>query len=36
MCSAQVLTAWRPGLPVDHAPARFTPYATGAGPTANG
>ncbi|MEV5437675.1 NUDIX domain-containing protein [Streptomyces sp. NPDC052682] len=29
VCSAQALTAWRPGLPVDHAPAHFTPYATG-------
>nr|WP_303715457.1 NUDIX hydrolase [Kutzneria buriramensis]WKX16038.1 NUDIX hydrolase [Kutzneria buriramensis] len=27
VCSAQALTAWRPGLPVDHAPAHFTPYA---------
>lgn len=27
VCSAQALTAWRPGLPVDHTPARFTPYA---------
>ncbi|WP_340383869.1 bifunctional class I SAM-dependent methyltransferase/NUDIX hydrolase [Streptomyces sp. SS7] len=26
-CSAQSLTAWRPDLPIDHAPARFTPYA---------
>ncbi|MFI9249908.1 bifunctional class I SAM-dependent methyltransferase/NUDIX hydrolase [Streptomyces sp. NPDC053069] len=24
-CSAQILTAWRPGLPIDHAPAHFTP-----------
>ncbi|MGW3169812.1 bifunctional class I SAM-dependent methyltransferase/NUDIX hydrolase [Streptomyces sp. NPDC001153] len=24
-CSAQILTAWRPDLPIDHAPARFTP-----------
>ncbi|MFE7903066.1 NUDIX domain-containing protein [Streptomyces sp. NPDC057424] len=29
VCSAQALTAWRPGLPIDHAPARFTPYDTG-------
>lgn len=29
VCSAQALTAWRPGLPIDHAPADFTPYATG-------
>ncbi|MFH8803318.1 bifunctional class I SAM-dependent methyltransferase/NUDIX hydrolase [Streptomyces sp. NPDC017936] len=27
VCSAQALTAWRPDLPVDHAPAHFTPYA---------
>ncbi|MGJ5895546.1 bifunctional class I SAM-dependent methyltransferase/NUDIX hydrolase [Streptomyces niveiscabiei] len=27
VCSAQSLTAWRPGLPIDHAPAHFTPYA---------
>ncbi|MER5216986.1 bifunctional class I SAM-dependent methyltransferase/NUDIX hydrolase [Streptomyces sp. NPDC002838] len=27
VCSAQALTAWRLGLPVDHAPAHFTPYA---------
>ncbi|MFD0548252.1 NUDIX domain-containing protein [Streptomyces rectiviolaceus] len=26
-CSAQILTAWRPDLPIDHPPARFTPYA---------
>ncbi|KAB2971124.1 NUDIX domain-containing protein [Streptomyces sp. SS1-1] len=26
-CSAQILTAWRPGLPIDHAPAHFTPFA---------
>ncbi|MEU5246077.1 NUDIX domain-containing protein [Streptomyces asoensis] len=25
-CSAQSLTAWRPDLPIDHAPAHFTPY----------
>ncbi|WP_437114120.1 bifunctional class I SAM-dependent methyltransferase/NUDIX hydrolase [Streptomyces collinus] len=24
-CSAQILTAWRPDLPIDHAPAHFTP-----------
>lgn len=23
-CSAQILTAWRPGLPIDHTPAHFT------------
>lgn len=27
VCSAQILTAWRPELPVTHAPAHFTPYA---------
>ncbi len=27
VCSAQGLTAWRPDLPVDHAPAHFTPYS---------
>ncbi|WP_374194673.1 NUDIX domain-containing protein [Streptomyces sp. VRA16 Mangrove soil] len=26
-CSAQILTAWRPGLPLDHPPAHFTAYA---------
>ncbi|WP_246562251.1 NUDIX domain-containing protein [Streptomyces roseirectus] len=26
VCSAQSLTAWRPGLPIDHAPAHFTPF----------
>ncbi|MFC4329290.1 hypothetical protein ACFPC0_16015 [Streptomyces andamanensis] len=25
---AQILTAWRPGLPVGHTPAHFTPYAS--------
>ncbi|MEU6084322.1 bifunctional class I SAM-dependent methyltransferase/NUDIX hydrolase [Streptomyces sp. NPDC047108] len=29
VCSAQVLTAWRPDLPIDHPPAAFTPYAGG-------
>ncbi|MFC3572448.1 bifunctional class I SAM-dependent methyltransferase/NUDIX hydrolase [Streptomyces yaanensis] len=27
VCSAQILTAWRPGLPIDHSPAHFTPFA---------
>ncbi|MDL5200130.1 NUDIX domain-containing protein [Streptomyces sp. ALI-76-A] len=27
VCSAQGLAAWRPGLPLDHTPAHFTPYA---------
>lgn len=31
VCSAQSLTAWRPDLPIDHAPARFAPFAPGAG-----
>ncbi|WP_367324884.1 NUDIX domain-containing protein [Streptomyces sp. HUAS ZL42] len=26
VCSAQALTSWRSGLPIDHTPARFTPY----------
>ncbi|MFD7016655.1 NUDIX domain-containing protein [Streptomyces sp. NPDC059928] len=26
-CSAQILTAWRSDLPIDHPPAHFTPYA---------
>ncbi|MFF9172120.1 MULTISPECIES: NUDIX domain-containing protein [unclassified Streptomyces] len=32
-CSAQILTAWRPDLPIDHPPAHFTPFA---GPDAAG
>ncbi|MFJ4556891.1 bifunctional class I SAM-dependent methyltransferase/NUDIX hydrolase [Streptomyces massasporeus] len=31
VCSAQALTAWRPGLPIDHTSAHHTPYATGTG-----
>ncbi|WP_405829175.1 bifunctional class I SAM-dependent methyltransferase/NUDIX hydrolase [Streptomyces sp. NBC_01176] len=27
VCSAQILAAWRPDLPIDHTPAHFTPYA---------
>ncbi|MFG3030065.1 NUDIX domain-containing protein [Streptomyces sp. NPDC048253] len=27
VCSAQSLTVWRPDLPIDHAPAHFTPFA---------
>ncbi|CAL2068635.1 NUDIX hydrolase [Streptomyces sp. TR1341] len=27
VCSAQILTAWRPDLPIAHTPAHFTPYA---------
>ncbi|MER6349166.1 bifunctional class I SAM-dependent methyltransferase/NUDIX hydrolase [Streptomyces sp. NPDC001595] len=26
VCSAQILTAWRPDLPIDHAPAHFNPF----------
>ncbi len=32
VCSAQILTAWRPGLPVDHTPANYTAYAGPGGP----
>ncbi|MEU8928964.1 bifunctional class I SAM-dependent methyltransferase/NUDIX hydrolase [Streptomyces sp. NPDC048409] len=28
VCSAQILTAWMPSLPIDHTPADFTAYAT--------
>ncbi|MEF9907956.1 bifunctional class I SAM-dependent methyltransferase/NUDIX hydrolase [Streptomyces sp. P9-A2] len=34
VCSAQILTAWRPDLPIDHTPARFTPYGHRTAPTA--
>ncbi|MFH8390206.1 bifunctional class I SAM-dependent methyltransferase/NUDIX hydrolase [Streptomyces sp. NPDC018036] len=27
VCSAQILTSWRPGLPIDHPPAHFTTFA---------
>ncbi|MFD6597783.1 NUDIX domain-containing protein [Streptomyces coelicoflavus] len=27
VCSAQILTSWRPDLPVDHPPAHFTAFA---------
>lgn len=27
VCSAQILTAWRPDLPIDHPPAHFTPFS---------
>lgn len=27
VCSAQILTAWHPDLPIDHTPAHFTPFA---------
>ncbi|MEU9384555.1 bifunctional class I SAM-dependent methyltransferase/NUDIX hydrolase [Streptomyces sp. NPDC048279] len=29
VCSAQILTAWRPDLPIDHSPAHFTCFAPG-------
>jgi 8-oxo-dGTP pyrophosphatase MutT (NUDIX family) len=32
VCSAQILTAWRPDLPIDHTPAHFTPFAYGTPP----
>ncbi|MFD3653340.1 NUDIX domain-containing protein [Streptomyces sp. NPDC058620] len=27
VCSAQILTSWRPSLPIDHPPAHFTTFA---------
>ncbi|WP_455355430.1 bifunctional class I SAM-dependent methyltransferase/NUDIX hydrolase [Streptomyces sp. SYSU K217416] len=27
VCSAQILTSWRPGLPIDHPPAHFNAFA---------
>ncbi|MFE5162676.1 NUDIX domain-containing protein [Streptomyces sp. NPDC056697] len=33
VCSAQILTAWRPDLAIDHTPAHFTPFTHGT-PTA--
>ncbi|MFF3914385.1 NUDIX domain-containing protein [Streptomyces sp. NPDC001852] len=36
VCSAQILTAWRPDLPIDHPPAHFTPYACRTAPSAQG
>ncbi|MEU9288787.1 NUDIX domain-containing protein [Streptomyces sp. NPDC048275] len=35
VCSAQILTAWRPDLPIDHTPAHFTPYAHRTPPSAD-
>ncbi|MFE1987894.1 bifunctional class I SAM-dependent methyltransferase/NUDIX hydrolase [Streptomyces mirabilis] len=32
VCSAQILTAWRPDLLIDHTPAHFTPFAYGTPP----
>ncbi|MFF1535296.1 bifunctional class I SAM-dependent methyltransferase/NUDIX hydrolase [[Kitasatospora] papulosa] len=29
VCSAQILAAWRPDLPIDHPPAHFTPFTHG-------
>ncbi|GGJ04243.1 bifunctional class I SAM-dependent methyltransferase/NUDIX hydrolase [Streptomyces brasiliensis] len=29
VCSAQILTAWRPDLAIDHSPAHFTHFASG-------
>ncbi|MFJ4973027.1 bifunctional class I SAM-dependent methyltransferase/NUDIX hydrolase [Streptomyces sp. NPDC088755] len=28
VCSAQILTSWRPGLPIDHPPAHFTAFGS--------
>ncbi|MEV0577195.1 bifunctional class I SAM-dependent methyltransferase/NUDIX hydrolase [Streptomyces sp. NPDC050392] len=33
VCSAQILTSWRPDLSIDHTPARFTPFAHGSQPS---
>lgn len=33
VCSAQILTAWRPDLNIDHTPAHFTPFAHGSQPS---
>ncbi|MFE2051565.1 NUDIX domain-containing protein [Streptomyces sp. NPDC059459] len=32
VCSAQILTSWRPDLPVDHPPAHFTAFAPASRP----
>ncbi|MFB7652964.1 MULTISPECIES: NUDIX domain-containing protein [unclassified Streptomyces] len=32
VCSAQILTAWSPDLPIDHPPAHFTSFASGPAP----
>ncbi|MEW2163764.1 bifunctional class I SAM-dependent methyltransferase/NUDIX hydrolase [Streptomyces sp. NPDC007084] len=34
VCSAQILSAWRPDLPIDHTPAHFTPFAHNSTPAA--
>ncbi|WP_405537673.1 bifunctional class I SAM-dependent methyltransferase/NUDIX hydrolase [Streptomyces antimycoticus] len=31
VCSAQILTAWRPDLPIDHTPAHYNPFVPGHG-----
>lgn len=31
VCSAQILTAWRPDLTIDHTPAHYTPFHTTTG-----
>ncbi|HEY9331318.1 MAG TPA: NUDIX domain-containing protein [Streptomyces sp.] len=33
VCSAQILTAWRADLTIDHTPAHFTPFAHGSQPS---
>lgn len=33
-CSAQILTAWRPDLPIDHPPAHYTPFLEASLPSA--
>ncbi|WP_420036114.1 bifunctional class I SAM-dependent methyltransferase/NUDIX hydrolase [Streptomyces sp. cg28] len=33
-CSAQILTSWKPGLPIDHPTAHFTAFASGLRSTA--
>ncbi|MFE2940752.1 NUDIX hydrolase [Streptomyces sp. NPDC059255] len=33
--SAQVLTAWRPGLPIEHPPAHYTPFSHPSEPNAS-
>ncbi|MEV4997031.1 bifunctional class I SAM-dependent methyltransferase/NUDIX hydrolase [Streptomyces niveus] len=36
VCSAQILTAWQPELPINHTPAHFTPFAHGTQTTRTG
>ena len=33
VCSAQILTAWRPDLPIDHPPAHLTRFTLGTSAT---